>query len=292
MNVKFAVSGIITVLVLAFLVILYPFHQVDPGYVGVKIVFGATQPGVLDSGLHWKTPFTTSIEDVNIQPQSASTNETASTHDLQTATTTIAVSYQINPADAVAFYTQYRTLDALYSIRIAPVVSNDVKEITAQYDSQELVTERQQVDAQIQQRITSDLAAFDIIVSQVNLTNFDFSPDYDAAIEAKQVAYQQSLAAQYTLDKKKVDVQQGVVQAQASAAAAVATAQGNAQATVLQAQADATAYKVKQAALTPLLIQMTYAQKWDGQLPQYMTTPIPFFDPTKISSTPTAPTSP
>lgn len=284
MNFKIIIGGVVAVLLLFCLFILYPFHVVDAGYVGVKVVLGAPEPGVLDPGLHWQTPVTTNIVDVNIQPQSASTDETASTHDLQIATTTVVISYQVNPADAVSFYTQYRTLSSLYAIRIAPVVSNDVKEITASYDSQELVTQRQQVDALIQQRITADLTPFNIIVSQVNLKNFDFSAGYDQAIEAKQEAYQNSLAAQYALDKQKVDVQQGVVQAQANAASAIAIAQGNAQATILQANADAEAYKVKQAALTPNIIAMTYAQHWDGHLPKYMTTPIPFFDPTKPAS--------
>jgi regulator of protease activity HflC (stomatin/prohibitin superfamily) len=288
---KITTIGILAVFVLVILTfILYPFHQVDAGFVGVKTVFGSPQPEVLMPGLHWKTPITTSIYDVSTQPQSATTNESAATHDLQNATTTVAISFQINPKDAVSFYSNYRTMDYLYSVRIKPVVSNDVREITAQYDSQDLVTKRQQVDGEIEDRISNDLSKFDIIVSQVNLTNFDFSADYDAAIESKQVSYQKSLAAQYSLDQKKVDAQQNVVEAQASAQAAIATAQGNAQATLLQAKADSEAYKLKQASLTPDIIAMMYAQHWDGHLPTYMTTPVPFFDPTQgvnLTNTPT-----
>lgn len=69
-----------------------------------------------------------------------------------------------------------------------------------------------------------------------------------------------------------------MVQAKAAADAPIATATGQARATVLQAQADAEAYKVKEAALTPQLLQLTAVQRWNGILPTYMgaSAPLPF----------------
>ena len=49
----------------------------------------------------------------------------------------------------------------------------------------------------------------------------------------------------------------------------VATAEGNAQALLTQAKAEAEANRMKQATLTPLLIQQQYIDKWNGVLPVY-----------------------
>ena len=69
-----------------------------------------------------------------------------------------------------------------------------------------------------------------------------------------------------------------MVQARAAAAATIAAAEGQARATVVQAQADAEAYRDKEAAISPALLQLTALQRWNGSLPTYMggQAPIPF----------------
>ena len=46
-----------------------------------------------------------------------------------------------------------------------------------------------------------------------------------------------------------------------------ATATGEAQALLVRAKAEAEANRLKQSALTPMLIQQEWIQKWDGKLP-------------------------
>jgi regulator of protease activity HflC (stomatin/prohibitin superfamily) len=255
--------------------LLDPFYQVDAGYIGVLTNFGAPSQDTLTPGLHWRTPFISNIYEIDVTPNTATTTESAATHDQQNVSTAIAVTFQVNPADAVYIYQNYRDIPSLQNTIISPIVSNDVKAIVSKYDAQDLITKREQLAGEIKDTISADLKVYDVIVDGVNITNFDFSQAYDQAIENKQIAQQNALEEQYHLQQVQVSAQQQVVQANAQADAAVATAQGAAKATILQAQADAEAYELKQKTLTPELIELALINKWNGQMPTYASTALP-----------------
>ncbi len=262
------------------LLILNPFYTVDAGYIGVKTVFGAIQHEPLEPGLHLRLPFVSAIHEISVQPDTSITDETAATHDQQNVTTRTAVTWSVMPAFADVIYRDFRTAATLQTVIIAPIVANDMKAIISKYDAQQLITDRATVSTEIATLISTDLARYHVGVSVggVNITDLKFSAQYDQAIEAKQIAQQQALQARYTLEQTQTSSQAQVVQAKAAADAAIATATGQARATVLQAQADAEAYKVKEAALTPQLLQLTAIQRWNGILPTYMgaSAPLPF----------------
>jgi regulator of protease activity HflC (stomatin/prohibitin superfamily) len=268
----------IAIIVLAVILagwLLDPFYQVNAGFIGVLTNFGAPAQGTLEPGLHWRTPFISNIYQIDITPNTATTTESAATHDQQNVSTAIAVTFQVNPADAVYIYQNYRDIPSLQNTIIAPIVSNDVKAIVSKYDAQDLITKREQLAGEIKDTISTDLRVYDVIVDGVNITNFDFSQAYDQAIENKQIAQQNALEEQYHLQQVQVSAQQQVVQANAQADAAVATAQGAAKATILQAQADAQAYELKQKTLTPELIELALINKWNGVMPTYANSALP-----------------
>jgi len=267
--------------------LLDPFYQVDAGYIGVLTNFGAPSQDTLEPGLHWRTPVISNIYEIDITPNTATTTESAATHDQQNVSTAIAVTFQINPADAVYIYQNFRDIPSLQNTIIAPIVSNDVKAIVSIYDAQDLITRREQLASEIKEKISNDLKTYDVIVDGVNITNFNFSDAYEQAIENKQIAQQNALEEQYKLQQVQVSAQQQVVQADAQADAAVAIATGQAKATILQAQADATAYTLKQKSLTPELIELSLINKWNGVMPTYANSALPtaLFNP----ATPTPP---
>jgi hypothetical protein len=47
----------------------------------------------------------------------------------------------------------------------------------------------------------------------------------------------------------------------------VATAEGNAQAMLATAKAEAESYRLKQSAITPMLLQQMWIEKWNGAMP-------------------------
>jgi regulator of protease activity HflC (stomatin/prohibitin superfamily) len=150
------------------------------------------------------------------------------------------------PADAEWVYQNIGNEAALVAKIITPSISNAVKAVTAHYDAEDLIVNRDVVRGQIDTHIRDALKGYRVVIDSVNITDFSFSPEYATAIEQKQVAQQRAQQAQYDLEKAKVVAQQRVVEAQA------------------QAQAQ----KLLQQTLTPEIIQQQAIAKWNGVLPQ------------------------
>ena len=90
-----------------------------------------------------------------------------------------------------------------------------------------------------------------IIVENFNIVNFDFSSEYQQAIEAKQVAQQQVETSKQKLAQAEIDAQTVITEA--------------------KGQADAQKALNQTGALTPEYLQYLFLTKWDGILPQVMT---------------------
>ena len=222
------------------------FVQIGPGERGVLMTFGAVQPGVLEPGLHPMLPFVQSVARMDVQVQNSQATETAASLDLQNVSSTVATNWHILPGDAEWVYQHIGSERQLMRKVIRPAISNAVKAVTAHYNAQDLIVERDQVRNQIEGQIRAALEPFRVVVDAVNITDFHFSREFAAAIEQKQVAQQRALQAEYDLQKAKVLAQQKIVEA---------TAQAEAQ-------------KLLQATLTPELIQQQAVTKWNGRLPE------------------------
>lgn len=222
------------------------FVTIGPGDRGVLMTFGAVHPGVLAPGLHMKIPFIQTVKSMNVQIQKSQTDESAASLDLQQVTTTVAVNWSINPADAEWVYQQLGAEDVIPSKVIAPTVSNAVKAVAAHFNAEDLIEKRDAVRSAIQQQIVGGLQQYRIQVQGVNITNFQFSPSYTEAIEKKQVAQQQALQANYDLQRIKVQAEQ----------------------VIAKAAGDAKAQQLLQSTLTPEIIQLKAVEKWNGVLPQ------------------------
>jgi len=236
-------TGAIVILVL--LVLGGLFVQIGPGQRGVLMTFGAVQEGVLDPGLHLKLPFMQSVAKMDVQVQNSQAAETAASLDLQNVSSTVATNWHILPADAEWVYQHIGNEPDLVDKIIRPAISNSVKAVTAHYDAEDLIIDRDQVRDKIQSQITAELQPYRVVVDSVNITDFHFSDEFAQAIERKQIAQQRALQATYELQQARVLAQQRVVEAEA------------------QSQAQ----KLLQQTLTPELIQQQAIAKWDGHLP-------------------------
>lgn len=243
-NQRLVAAGV--VVVLALIVLGGAFVQIGPGERGVLMTFGAVHAGVLDPGLHFKVPFVQTVARMNVQVQNSHDTETAASRDLQVVSTTVATNWHLLPADAEWVYQHVGSERALVGKIIQPAISNSVKAVTAHYNAEDLIVQRDQVRSQIESQIRTELEPFRIVVDAVNVTNFHFSAEFAQAIEQKQIAQQRALQAQYDLQKAKVVAQQKIVEA---------TAQSQAQ-------------KLLQQTLTPLIIQQQAIGKWNGRLPE------------------------
>jgi regulator of protease activity HflC (stomatin/prohibitin superfamily) len=168
------------------------YDTVGAGFVGVTDTFGKVGDVILQPGIHGTGIFTSTIElDARLQRQDYQAN--AASKDLQVVKTNLSVNYKLNPASAIEIY---KTIGQDYQdIIIYPIVQEAVKSITASYTAEELITKRAEVKESITNIIINKVQDKGLIITEVALTDFDFSEEFNKAIEAKQTAEQEALKA-------------------------------------------------------------------------------------------------
>jgi regulator of protease activity HflC (stomatin/prohibitin superfamily) len=264
-------------------------RSVPAGYVGVLLNWG--QPiGTLDAGFHWISPVGQEIQLVNIQIQKVEAQETAASSDLQEVSTSVTVNYQIDQAFAQDVYTNLR--DQYESRVIIPAMQDGLKAVTPRFQAGELVTRREEAKNAFQDILQQKLQQYHIVIVSVSITNFKFSDQFQAAIDAKVTTEQNALAAQNQLAVVQFQAQQQVINASAAANATITKAMGDANATVIRANATAESILIVQAQLTPEYLQYLTILGWDGKLPIYWSAngSMPFIlIPTTNATNPTLP---
>lgn len=216
-NTKFSLVKVITFSVIglfALITLISSFYTIGAGERGVLTKFGAVV-GEVKQGLHMKIPFAESVVVFDVQTQKEQTDANSASSDLQTVSTKVAVNYNVDPTKVSTIYT---FIGEDYGAKIIdPAIQETVKAVTANYTAEQLITKRAEVTASIQEKLTEKLAVNNIIVTSVNIVNFDFSGQFNAAIEAKVTAEQNALAAKNKLDQITYEGQQTIVSAKAQA---------------------------------------------------------------------------
>jgi len=243
--------------------------RIPSGSRGVLLTWGKVEDRVLEEGLNFKIPFTQTVVLMNTQIQKAESTESTATADLQEVSTTVAVNYRLNPLKVNVIYTDLRQ-DYVNRV-IKPNIEESIKATTAEYRAEELVTNRADVKATLDDILTERLGIFNIDVVSVSLTDFQFSSSFSAAIDAKVTAEQQALVSKNTLEQIKYEAQQQIIQAEAAKNATIRTAEGEAQSQIIEANAKAEAIKIITEQMTDEYANYLWLQQWDGRLPAVMT---------------------
>jgi len=159
------------------------FTTIPAGHRGVVIRFSAVTGRILDEGLQTKLPFIDSVVRMSVQTQKYETDSSAITNDLQDVRTTIALNWKLDPGMAAEVY---KTLGLEFIDRIAaPAIQETIKQITAQYNAEDLILRRDEVKGAITENLANRLRERGIITEIVSITVFQFSDTFTAAIEAK-----------------------------------------------------------------------------------------------------------
>lgn len=247
-------------------IILAPFTIISAGERGIVFHVGRIDR-VLTEGIHWRTPLVESVEKVDISTRKDEVEASAASKDLQSVSAKIAVNYRLDADKVSNIWTEFKGDEN--ARLIAPAVQESVKAATAKYTAEELITKRDAVKTEILNTLKERLSPNNILVSNVSIIDFDFSPSFNQAIERKVTAEQEALAAKNKLEQIKFEAQQKVATAKAEAES-------------IRLQSDA-ANNEKYVSLKALEVQHEFARKWNGQLPVnlYGSAPIPFLNLTK-----------
>ncbi|MCZ6638377.1 MAG: prohibitin family protein [Candidatus Dadabacteria bacterium] len=248
------------------------FVIVESGHVGVVVTLGAVQPTPLAEGFHLKKPFVDKIEQTDIRLTKAVSKSVAASKDLQTVQTQVSVQYSLTGAVAPRTYQRIGTRDVVAATVIEPAIQESVKAVTAQFTAEQLVTKRAEVKQQIQLAIESFIRVTledkdvptALTIANVAITDFEFSDEFNKAIELKVRAEQEALQAVNEKTRR-------VTQAEAGYQERKLAADGEAYEieAASKAKADAIAREAKALKNNPQLIQLRLAEKWDGTLPRF-----------------------
>jgi len=261
-NVNVGAAKIVAIAVIALIVIgviaAAAVTIVDAGHRGVLLHWNAVDLTIapLDEGLHFVVPFADSVVQMEVRTLKFIKATSSASKDLQTVSTEVTVNYH---PSVESIQHLYKEVGLDYENRIIqPAIEEVVKQVTANYNAEELITKRPLVKSDIEVEITERLHEFDIQTDVVSITDFQFSALFAQAIESKVEAEQKAFKAENDLRRIQVEALQSE-----------AVAQGIAKANIAQAEGEALAIRIINQALAsnPWYLEWLKIQAWDGTLP-------------------------
>ena len=253
------VAGLIVAGVVAVIVLGSSFTIVPAGHTGVVLTLGKVSSTSFSEGFHLRIPFIQNVEKMSNKIQVYETPASAVSKDLQTVSSNIAVNYRLVSDKSADMY-QNVGID-YHTVLIAPVVQECMKSATARYTAEQLITERQAVADEVKTALDDKLNNYGIYIEKFNIVNFEFSAEFNNAIEAKQVAEQNLL-------KTETEQKQAITIAEAQAKQKVIAAEANANAILAEAEAQAEANRLLEESLSSKVIAYEQISKWDGVMPK------------------------
>jgi len=267
-NVRKITGSLVVLLIVAIvgiLVVSQVVVQVPSGYRGVLLTWGKVEDRVLGEGLNFKMPFSQSVVLMDIQIQKAESVESTATKDLQEVSTTIVVNFRLDPLAVNDVYVDLRQ-DYIGRV-IKPNIQESLKATTALYRAEELVTRRAEVKQTFDEILNERLSIYDIDLIAVSLTDYQFSPAFMSAIDAKVTAEQQALVSKNELERIRYEAQQQIIQAEAAKNATIRRAEGEALAQIINANATAESIMIITGEMTEEYADYLWLIRWDGKLP-------------------------
>ena len=156
------------------------------------------------------------IFDVRTRPHAI--NSVTGTNDLQMVNLTLRVLSKPSKEHLPSIYSR---LGLDWDERVLPSIANEVlKAIVAQYNAEQLLTQREKVSRQIRETLTARAKQFHIELDDVSMTHLTFGREYASAIEAKQVTQQEAERSKYIVQVAEQEKIAAVVRAEGESTAA------------------------------------------------------------------------
>jgi regulator of protease activity HflC (stomatin/prohibitin superfamily) len=258
--------GMFILLIIILIIVWGTFVIVPAGHRGVVLWWGSVENRIMGEGLNFKVPIAERVikVDVKVQPHPFKEID-ASSKEYQNVKMTGMMNFHIDPSFVNDLY-QKVGLDFADKV-IDPAFNDFVKEVVPTYPIGEILPKREEIRQRAMKKLGDNLARYHIIVDDIYFANIRFSPGYEGAIEAKQVAQQQVETQRQVLAQREIEAQQKV-----------ATAKGEAESILVVAQGQAKANDALSRSISPILVQYKGIEKWNGILPQVSGGAVPFID--------------
>lgn len=199
--------------------------QVGAGEVGVQVLFGSVQEGVLKSGLNFVNPMV-SVESMDIRTQaytmSSVQDEGQQTGDDAISTLSsdgltlkldLTVWYRLNEVDAPQVY---RTIGTDYVEKIVrPAVRTAIRDVSVGYSATDIYSiKREDFVREVTKNLENAFNGRGVILERVLLRNVELPEKVRAAIDEKIASEQRAQQMVYVLQKEKQEAERKRVEAQ------------------------------------------------------------------------------
>ena len=239
--------AIIVTLLVMFIAFFNPIAIVGVGERGVKVTLGRVSDTSFTEGIHFVTPFISTIKNMNVKTQKNYVETSVYTKDIQQARITYVLNYNLQPENA---HKMYREVGMNYlDTVVTPVVEGTIKDIIGKWNAQDLIANREKATQEILIKLQDHLAPRYVNVTDFQMTAIAYSGVFEKAIENKVTAEQEALRAK----NKTVQIEEEAKQK------------------LISAEAEAKSMSIRATALTQnkALVEYEAVQKWVGKLPTY-----------------------
>jgi regulator of protease activity HflC (stomatin/prohibitin superfamily) len=230
-----AISLILLVLVFG------SFSVISPSERAVLVTLGTASDKVYQPGPQLKLPIVSSFRKFDLAPHTEDMvievgPRGAVTSDNQTVGIGSKVIWSYDSDKIRLIVDKYPDTDKLASI-VENTVYEALKAEIGKYRIYELATNATKIANETRVAAAAKLSPYPVILNQFNLTNWDWSDDFDAQIKATMNAQQSVATAKATADKTEQEQRKLLIVAEAAAKANVAAAEGEKQSAELRASA-------------------------------------------------------
>ena len=244
--------GLVAVGTLLLILIPGSFHTVEAGNVAVVKEMGVITD-VEEPGTYFDFYLTRRYEVYDAKVQQVEIDMDAYTSDAQSMDISMTVQFQIRKDNVKEIAVNYGGLGALTN-KIQSVAIERTKATLSQYQAEKLIEERNTISPTVEKEISLAISdKYYVTFNSAVLTDITFSEAFEAAVEAKMMAQQEKLQAQYENEKKKEQAETALYVAEQEAKALVAKAQAEADAQVAAAKAEARAITLKSVEIARML---------------------------------------